>query len=297
MGEHESVSLEARNRKRAADPVNGADAFQLPEEMMEWYRSLDSAGAHAASEAKWWQDFLKDQCDGAGGWTRNWPIHAKHAELNHLYLPLSIYLSWLQSYFVFHHDWGPTIDQDFFRAWLPALRYVHRHSAPMHFVIGRQSPFYIERCFRNDRKRAVWAVYFGPFCSNGDYQVGVGNGGAIAALLDLMTATLGNIYLQGRCPTLSLSVKMLKPVVPMPGLFKAEAWIEKEEAGRLYTKAEFSDGQGVIFDVCEAVLKAKRPSKLWARLFEVMKMLLTAWDTNLFRTPHLISMAHIHLIT
>lgn len=203
MGEHESESLEARNRKRAADPVNGADAFQLPEEMMEWYRSLDSAGAHAASEAKWWQDFLKDQCDGAGGWTRNWPIHAKHPELNHLY--------------------------------------VHRHSAPMHFVIGRQSPFYIERCFRNDRKRAVWAVYFGPFCSNGDYQVGVGNGGAIAALLDLMTATLGNIYLQGRCPTLSLSVKMLKPVVPMPGLFKAEAWIEKEEAGRLYTKAEFSD--------------------------------------------------------
>eukprot|EP00435_Cladocopium_sp_Y103_P023991 s2168_g5.t2 len=217
MGEHESAeSLEARNRKRAADPVNGADVFQLPEEMVDWYRSLDSAGARAASEAKWWQDFLKDQCDGAGGWTRNWPIHAKHPELNHLY--------------------------------------VHRHSAPMHFVIGRQSPFYIERCFRNDRKRAVWAVYFGPFCSNGDYQVGVGNGGAIAALLDLMTATLGNIYLQGRCPTLSLSVKMLKPVLPMPGLFKAEAWIEKEEAGRLYTKAEFSDGQGVIFDVCEAGL-------------------------------------------
>ena len=89
---------------------------------MEWYRSLDSAGARAASEAKWWQGFLKDQCDGAGGWTRNWPIHAKHPELNHLYLPLSIYLSWLHSYFVFHHDWGPTIDQDFLRGLAPSTQ-------------------------------------------------------------------------------------------------------------------------------------------------------------------------------
>ena len=216
-------SLEAQDRKRAADPVKGADAFQLPKDMVEWYQELDSAGAKAAGEAKWWQDFLKDHCD-TGAWTRNWPIHAKHPELTQLF--------------------------------------VHRHSAPMHFVIGRQSPFYIERCFQNDRKRAVWAVYFGAYCTNGDHSLGVGNGGAIAALLDLMTATLGNIYLQGRCPTLSLQVKMMKPVLPVPGLFKAEAWIEKEEAGRLYTKAEFSNGEGVIFDVCEAVLKAKKSSKL-----------------------------------
>lgn len=217
-------SLEARARQRAADPVKGADAFQLPQEMVDWYRTLDLAGAQAASEAQWWQDFLRDHCDGTRAWTRNWPLHGKYPELHQLY--------------------------------------VHRDSAPMHFVIGRQSPFYIERCFRNDRTRAVWAVYFGPYCSNGDHQLGVGNGGAIAALLDLMTATLANIYMQGNCPTLSLQVRMLKPVMPVPGLFKAEAWIEKLEGGKLYTKAEFGNGQGVVFDVCEAVLKPQKTSKL-----------------------------------
>ena len=216
-------SLKARAKARAADPLRGADAFQLPTAMIEWYNALDQAGAKACVEATWWQDFLKHHC--GNGWTRNWPLHGKHPE-----------------------------SHEFF---------VHRESAPLHFVIGRQSPYYIERCFRNDRLRCVWAVYLGPYCSNGDDQLGVGNGGAIAALLDLMTATLANIYWQGNCPTVSLEVKMLKPVQPIPGLFKAEAWIEKEENGKLYTKAEFGNGKDTIFDVCEAVLKVqKKTSRL-----------------------------------
>lgn len=88
-----------------------------------------------------------------------------------------------------------------------ALGYVHREVAPLHFVMGRLSPFYIERAFRRDGARAVWAVYFGRYTSTGDVQMGMGSGGAIASVLDLLTANLAALYVRGMAPTASLSVR------------------------------------------------------------------------------------------
>lgn len=35
---------------------------------------------------------------------------------------------------------------------------LHRHTAPLHYVVGRLSPFYIDRMWRRDGKMAVWCV-------------------------------------------------------------------------------------------------------------------------------------------
>lgn len=44
--------------------------------------------------------------------------------------------------------------------------FVHRESLPLHYVVGRMSPFFIERLLKNDNSRAIWAIYFGPYTSN-----------------------------------------------------------------------------------------------------------------------------------
>lgn len=53
-------------------------------------------------------------------------------------------------------------------------------------------------------------------------------------------------------------VRMLRPVRPVPGLFMAEAWVEREEGGKVVVKAELSDGAGTVFDTCESVLGAPK---------------------------------------
>ena len=79
------------------------------------------------------------------GWVKNWPSNARNLEKNDS---------------------------------------IHRETAPLHFVMGRMSPFYIERVYQPDCTRAIWAVYFGPYCSNGGDTMGVGQGGAISSVFD-----------------------------------------------------------------------------------------------------------------
>ena len=162
----------------------------------------------------------------------------------------------------------------------------HRESDPLHFVMGRTSMFYIERAFKSDASRGVWAVYFGPYCSNGSDKMGVGQGGAIASVFDLITAQLGSMHAQARTPvcpctsipminyasptltglygvqTVRMVVDLKKPTTPIPGVFKVEAWIEREEGNRIVLKGELSDGAGRVSCECEATLaRVKRKSK------------------------------------
>eukprot|EP00927_Polykrikos_kofoidii_P005066 TRINITY_DN1201_c0_g1_i2.p1 TRINITY_DN1201_c0_g1~~TRINITY_DN1201_c0_g1_i2.p1 ORF type:complete len:224 (+),score=31.84 TRINITY_DN1201_c0_g1_i2:144-815(+) len=204
---------------RSAETSRGADAFVLPAAVTEYFASLDAEGRAIAARARWWQDFLREYCSDGCDWVRNWPSHSRHLETND---------------------------------------HIHRITEPMNYVSGRASPMYIERAYRKDRKRAVWAVYFGPYsCFTGN-QAGGAHGGAVSAVLDTITANVATLFLQGRCMTASLSVRFRK-MAPAPALLKAEAWVDGEvdEAGRILVNAELGDGDGGIFDTCEAVLVSK----------------------------------------
>lgn len=128
--------------------------------------------------------------------------------------------------------------------WEPDPEYDHRQANKMHFVQGRMSPYYIEamqevvpdekRKFRA-ANRKVWAVWFGPYTSNGGSKVGVAQGGAQASIFDNMAATVANQAASRKVggPTASLSVKMLKPGREIPGIFRADAWVDNVDGRKL----------------------------------------------------------------
>mmetsp|Transcript_40933 Transcript_40933/g.131640 ORF Transcript_40933/g.131640 Transcript_40933/m.131640 type:complete len:225 (+) Transcript_40933:95-769(+) len=172
MAPPSAEELLQKGKERGLDPKSGAESFRPPPEVEAYFAELDRIGRAAAVTTDWWQRLLREDCRQGGGWVRDWPVHAKHPEVTE--------------------------------------GYVHRDIAPLHYVMGRLSPMYIERAFSKDFKRATWAVYFGPYCSNGDQQIGVGNGGAISAVLDLVTANLATLHVRGRrCPCQGFSEWML----------------------------------------------------------------------------------------
>ena len=89
-------------------------------------------------------------------------------------------LAWYQHVVDELHEWQrrPTIEDD------PSAQ---RNEKPMHFVVGRMSPFYIERFITPDQQRSMFAVYYGPYTTNGSVELGPGQGGAQAALVMLTT--------------------------------------------------------------------------------------------------------------
>merc|ERR1711908_170176 len=148
--------------------------------------------------------------------------------------------------------------------------HVHRTSAPLHFVMGQLAPYTIERMYKRDGSRGIWAVYLGPYCSNGDVKMGVGQGGVISSLFDLITAQLGSMYAQARTPTVDIAVKLQRPTVPIPGVFKIEAWVEREDDAhnRIYLKGQLSDGSDASkpFDVCDVTLARVKPKPKKSKL-------------------------------
>ena len=113
----------------------------------------------------------------------------------------------------------------------------HRVAAPLHYVIGRMSPFYIERFISRDRQRMLFAVYYGAYTTNGAHELGVGQGGAQAALFDCLCATCAVVAQEEprrRVATADLAVQMRRPVGPIPGVFRMEAWLHSRE-GRKHT--------------------------------------------------------------
>ena len=146
---------------------------------------------------------------------------------------------------------------------------------PTHYVMGLLSPFYMEGMVSGDGQRCTWAVSFSPFAEN---AVGHGQGGAIAAIFDLATASLGAQSRGGNTPTASLAVRYRRPLTPIPGVFRLDAELLAEEevlraggtasarqgsdtAGRqqptrrVYVRAKLTDGSGeLVYDTADAVL-------------------------------------------
>ena len=132
-------------------------------------------------------------------------------------------------------------------------------SDPLHYVTGGLSPFYVERMFSRDRRQAAWAVYFSPYTSNGSRRIGVGQGGAISSIFDVMTACLAALYVQGRTPTAHIDVRLRKPTTPIPGAFLFEARIDQDVGSRVIVEAQLSDGEGNLKCECSATLARLKP--------------------------------------
>ena len=94
----------------------------------------------------------------------------------------------------------------------------HRHMLPMHFVVGRLSPYYTEHVRSKDATKAVWAVFMSPYTSNGGEGVGSGQGGAISSLFDYATGHLASAYIKAPAPTAYLNVNMKRPLRKIPGV-------------------------------------------------------------------------------
>ncbi len=220
----------AKNAIRSTELKGSIQQYLPPKEVRKYFHEIDTEGKEILANTDWWQDLRMKAETGAGGWVWNWPSHAKKLDAND---------------------------------------HVHRESSPLHYVMGELAPFYIERMWNNDRTRGIWAVWLGPFCSNGSTTMGVGQGGAISAIFDLFTAQLGSIFAQARAPTTQINVSLKRPTTPIPGAFKVECWVEKEENNRIYLKGELTDGKGgkptATCEVTLARVKRKKkvaPSKL-----------------------------------
>lgn len=128
--------------------------------------------------------------------------------------------------------------------WQP-IGSIHRETHPMHFVMGRMSPFYIEKLVSRDRRRTLFAVYYGPYTTNGSVELGVGQGGAQAALFDCICAICAatvNDNRNDRIVTTSIQVQMRLPVRPIPGVFRVEAWLLSKTGRKIIVRAQLTRG-------------------------------------------------------
>jgi acyl-coenzyme A thioesterase PaaI-like protein len=109
------------------------------------------------------------------------------------------------------------------------------------------------------------AVYFGPYTSNGAQTMGVGQGGAISSIFDSVTAQLAFLHARERLATAELKVRMMRPVVPVPGVFRVVVWVIRDEGDRVYLRAELSSGAAGSKPMasCDATMaRPKRKAKL-----------------------------------
>ena len=52
-------------------------------------------------------------------------------------------------------------------------------------------------------------------------------GGAETAIFDHVTSAIGILYAGSDCATAEMSLKLKRAVAPIPGLMKAEAWVDR----------------------------------------------------------------------
>lgn len=93
--------------------------YPVPEAVRQYYADLDAAGAAAVQATPWWKS-VRDQNELIVGWPSLTRPRAPATGIEGGALQL------------------------------------HRESAPLHFVMGRLSPFYIERAWKQDRSHTVW---------------------------------------------------------------------------------------------------------------------------------------------
>ena len=103
------------------------------------------------------------------------------------------------------------------------IRDPSHHQFPTHFVMGSMSPFCFARFRHTSQPAERWAVYFGEYTQNG---LGVGQGGAIAAVFDYAMACAA-AALKGRsAPTKTLQVRYRRPLQPVPGCYCLDLVLE-----------------------------------------------------------------------
>ena len=113
-----------------------------------------------------------------------------------------------------------------------------------HYVVGSRAPFLFragtQKMKGNRHATAVWAVYAGKYAANASNMV---QGGAVAAMFDFITACYGSMLYpkEGGAfgMTKRLSVRYLRPVQPVPGVFKivVDCTSIDEEKGELKVQA------------------------------------------------------------
>lgn len=102
-------------------------------------------------------------------------------------------------------------------------------------------------------------------------------------IFDVATAQLASLHARGRVATAWLDVRMRRPVAPVPGVYRVEAWIVernesfKEKSGkngkkqlargrRIVVEASLTNAKGAVCDTCVAELvRAANPMKAKAR--------------------------------
>ena len=110
-------------------------------------------------------------------------------------------------------------------------------TASTHYVLGQTAPFCIAAPPRISqcRREVVFAVWFSPYTCNGGFSrtSGRAQGGAIATILDTVCSAACSASQPLPAPTGTITVRMHRPVAPIPGVFRVSAKVDssKEAAG------------------------------------------------------------------
>jgi hypothetical protein len=200
----------------------------LPVEVEAWYEEhVCRPGRASAKSSVWWQELLDSD-----GWGQGWPPGSENLGIS-----------------PFEEASAEVADSN---AAIP------RNRAPMHYVAGSLSPFFIERAYRlgSTKGQCVWCIYFGPYTSNGAATPAgaVAQGGAISAAFDLFTAQVASLAGYPQCVHAALNVRMRRPCGPIPGAFRIDGSILGIRGNRISIRAELSDGAGNLLDVADATL-------------------------------------------
>jgi len=155
---------------------------------------------------------------------------------------------------------------------LPVMK-THRKRFPVHYVVGRHSPWYHEKVISKDKRRSTYAIYVGPFTSNGANKIGTMQGGAQSSLFDFATGELASAYAAHPSPTAYLNVQMKKPAHPIPGVFRLDCWIDRIEGKKIYVHGKLSNGtNGKVYAEAESlIIDTRNKGRITADLSDAIK--------------------------
>ena len=72
--------------------------------------------------------------------------------------------------------------------------------------------------------------------------MGSAQGGAQAAVFDVLCALCASLASGSACPTGQLAVRYRRPVHPVPGVYRAEAWVHEEAGRKVTVRAKLTRG-------------------------------------------------------
>jgi hypothetical protein len=189
-------------------------AVPLVPEVTAWFdEHVCRPGRQSVGSCSWWINVLASE-----GWEPGWPPDAANLGIS----PFESNSKELTS--------GDNCN----KAAIPQV------VAPVNYVAGALSPFYIERAYRvgSTTGQCAWCIYFGPFTSNGAAtpKDAVAHGGAISAAFDMFTAQVAALAGYPQCVHAALNLRTRRPAFPIPGTFKLLGSILVSGLGALTSK-------------------------------------------------------------